>query len=290
MLARLAHLRSLCLGHPELRAAVAGWHLEGPFLSAAPGFSGAHPPEAMMDPAPDCIRQVRDLTGTDPVLLTMAPERDGALECIALAVSLGLKVSLGHTNASAEILRRAVAAGATGFTHLANACPQELDRHDNIIWRALDTPGLTVSLIPDGIHVSPVLFRLVHRLLPGDQIYYTTDAVAPAGAPPGRYTVGKHQVDVGPDEVVRQPGKRNYAGSALRPIDGVMRAAKMLGRPWQDVWRLASVQPARFMGLSDALRVGAPADFCVVREAAVDQLTLEVFRAGERVAQQQLGG
>jgi N-acetylglucosamine-6-phosphate deacetylase len=219
----------------------------------------------MIDPTPECVRQVHDLTASDPVLITLAPERTGALDAIRLAVSLGMRVSLGHTNASAEVLRQAVAAGATGFTHLGNACPQELDRHDNILWRALDTPGLTASLIPDGIHVSPVLFRLVHRLLDLDRIYYTADAVAAAGASPGRYTVGWHQVDVGPDQIVRQPGKSNYAGSGLRPIDGVFRAARMLERRWQQVWPFFSVQPARFMRLPAGLAVGQSADFCLVQ-------------------------
>src|SRR6185295_14990202 len=108
----------------------------------------------MLDPTAEHIRELRTIAGNDPLLLTIAPERPGAIEAIALAVSLGMKVSLGHTNARSDDLRRAVQAGATGFTHLGNACPRELDRHDNIIWRVLDTPGLTASLIPDRIHVS----------------------------------------------------------------------------------------------------------------------------------------
>src|SRR5207247_8189697 len=124
---------------------------------------------------------------------------------IALAVSLGIKISLGHTNASAEILRQAIEAGATGFTHLGNACPRELPRHDNILWRVLDARGLTISLIADGIHVSPALFRLLHRVLDAATIFYTTDAMAAAGAPPGRYAIGALQLEVGPDQIVRQP-------------------------------------------------------------------------------------
>ena len=72
-------------------------------------------------------------------------------------------VALGHSNADAPGLRAAVAAGARLFTHLANACPQMLDRHDNIVWRVLDTPGLAVSLIADGIHVAPAAFRLMQQ-------------------------------------------------------------------------------------------------------------------------------
>lgn len=266
LLTRLRHLREIRAGSDELRSAIAGWHLEGPFLSPEPGFCGAHNPGLMIDPTPEHIRELKQLTEDDAVLITIAPERAQAIDTIALAVSLGMTVSLGHTNASAELLRRAVRAGARGFTHFANACPQDLDRHDNILWRVLDTPGLTISLIPDTHHVSPPLFRLAHRAYPEDRIYYTTDAVSAAGAAPGRYSVGRHQVDVGPDQIVRQPGGTNYAGSGLRPIDGVLRAAEMLGRPWQKTWDFLSVAPARLMGWATSLEVGQPASFCILKQ------------------------
>src|SRR5262245_56888476 len=249
LVARLKQLRQLRAKNEELSHAIAGWHIEGPFLSATPGFHGAHNPAFMLDPTPDHIRELRAITHADPLLLTIAPERQGASQAIAVARSLDIRVSLGHTNASSEVLRQAVKAGATGFTHLGNACPQLLDRHDNILWRALDTPGLTVSLIPDQVHVSPALFRLVHRALSPDAIYYTTDAMAAAGARPGRYTIGAVAVDVGADQIVRQPGKTHYAGSALRPIDGVFRAARMLGRDWRRVLEGFSISPAKFMGI-----------------------------------------
>src|SRR5256886_5679973 len=86
---------------------------------------------------------------------------------------------------------------ASAFTHLGNGCPRELDRHDNILWRVFETPGLTVSLIPDSIHVSPAPFRLFHRELAS--ICYTTDAMSAAGAPPGLYKIGSLEVEVGPD-------------------------------------------------------------------------------------------
>jgi len=269
---RLRHLRALRSQSPELQSAIVGWHIEGPFLSAESGFSGAHDPTVMLDPTANHIRELRAITGTDPLLLTLAPERPGALEAIALAALLGIKVSLGHTNASAETLRRAVEAGATGFTHLGNACPRELDRHDNIIWRVLDTPGLTVSLIPDRIHVSPALFRLTHRGLDTTRIYYTTDAMTAAGAPPGRYRLGRLELEVGADQIVRQPGRTNFAGSALRPIDGIFRAAEMLNCSWTEVWEHFSHTPAKFMGLPCGLDTGQPATFCTLKVADTGEL------------------
>jgi N-acetylglucosamine-6-phosphate deacetylase len=284
MMERLERLRRLRSGSVELRRAIAGWHVEGPFLSSAPGFHGAHDPALMIDPTPDHIREIRAVTGSDPVLLTVAPERRGGIEAIALAVSMGIKVSLGHTNASAEVLDQAVLVGASGFTHLGNACPQQLDRHDNIVWRVLDNELLKVSLIADGIHVSGPLFRLVHKALGRDRIHYTTDAMAAAGALPGCYTLGALKLEVGPDRIVRQPGRTNYAGSALTPIEGVFRAARMLGTSWREVWTGFSAQPARFMGWSSALERGASADFCALRADEAGALVeLRLFRAGEQV-------
>ncbi len=272
LVGRLGYLRSLRSQVAELQSAIVGWHVEGPFLSAEPGFHGAHNPALMRNPTSEDIHELRKMTGNDPCLLTLSPERPGAIKAIELAVSLGFKVSLGHTNASIQILRQAVQAGATGFTHLGNGCPRELDRHDNILWRVFETQGLIVSLIPDQIHVSPPLFRLVHRVLSPDSIYYTTDAMSAAGAPPGRYKLGKMDLEVGPDQIVRQPGKPLFAGSALRPIEGVFRAAQMLGCSWQEVWPRFSEAPARLMGLRHELAVGQPADFCVLRVAERNQL------------------
>src|SRR5207344_2232863 len=95
---------------------------------------------------------------------------------------------------------------------------------------------------------------------------------AAAGASPGRYTIGKLEVEVGSDEVVRQPGRPNFAGSALRPIDGVFRAAEMLNSTWQEAWKHFSEVPASFLGLSPRLEVGQPATFCLLEIAGEDKL------------------
>jgi N-acetylglucosamine-6-phosphate deacetylase len=261
LLRRLGQYRALRAQSLELQAAVVGWHIEGPFLCAAPGFCGAHDPALMIDPTPAHLQELRHVAGPDPLLLTIAPERTGALHLIPEAVRLGMRVSLGHTNASADILAEAVRSGARAFTHLGNGCPRDLDRHDNILWRVFETSGLIIGLIPDRIHVSPTLFRLIHRLFPAESIYYTTDAMAAAGAGPGHYRLGRLQLQVGADQVVRLPGSANFAGSALRPIDGVLRAARMLDCPWRDVWDRAASVPAELMGLTHGLKVGGPADF-----------------------------
>ena len=272
MTRRLTRARQLRDAHSALGRAIAGWHIEGPFLSAETGYCGAHPADKMLGPTQERVAELRELTGDDPLLLTMAPEVNGGLKGFATARELGIRVSIGHTNAPGHILRRVTAAGPAGFTHLGNGCPATLDRADNILWRALDTPGLTYGLIPDRWHVSPTLFRLIHRLVNPNSIYYTTDAMAAAGAPPGKYRLGQLELEVGPEQIVRLPGTPNLAGSALTPIEGVRRAAEMLDCDWQDVWPKFSQAPARFMGLEKGFRVGTPANFALIETGSANRI------------------
>lgn len=280
MLARLKHYQALRKASPRLRRRIVGWHLEGPFMSPKPGFHGAHPPECMEPPSAARMHELKAIVGDEPTLLTMAPEWPEAPAAIRVARGLGFHVWLGHTDATAEQIAAAVEAGAEGFTHLGNGCPGELHRHDNIIFRVLDEPRLRASLIPDRIHVSPVLFRLMHQVLGPGRICYTTDAMAAAGAGPGIYDLAGMRVEVGADGVVRQPGKSNYAGSSLAPLEGVRRAAAMLRVPPVQVWNYFSTQPEQFMGLLPALVAGAPADYCLMTATAAGA-RIEIHFVGE---------
>lgn len=262
----ITEYRRIIQSNPELRQAIVGWHIEGPFLSDQPGFSGAHHPEWMTDPTPEKIRELRSWVGQDPVLLTLAPERGGSIEAIREAVQAGFLPSAGHSNASRQALQEAADAGLRAFTHLANGCPQQLDRHDNILWRVIEESRLVAGLIPDGIHVSPALFRLLHQALGRERIYWTTDAMSAAGAPSGRYSLGSIDLMVGDDRIVRHPVTKTFAGSALEPIEGIRRGAHMLETSWRHVWDYFSVHPARLINLPCDLSPGSPAGFCLIRE------------------------
>ncbi|MEE2615464.1 MAG: N-acetylglucosamine-6-phosphate deacetylase [Verrucomicrobiota bacterium] len=264
MTERLAKAKELRDKHTKLQQAIAGWHIEGPFLSSETGYCGAHPPNLMLAPTIARLTKIREITGKDPVLLTMAPEIEGGLPAFFKARELGFQVSIGHTNAPDNIIRRVTTGGSTGFTHLGNGCPAELRRDDNILWRALDNASLTYSLIPDRWHVSPALFRIIHRLINNNSIYYTTDAMAAAGSGPGKYQFGHLELEVGKEEIVRLPGTANLAGSALTPINCIRYASEMLRCDWQDTWKNYSTIPAEFMNLTTGFKIGAPAEFVEV--------------------------
>lgn len=272
LLKRLAHLRCLRSQSLELERAVVGWHVEGPFLSAEPGYHGAHRRDRMLDPTPSRISELRKAAGEDRVILTLAPERPGGVEAVALADSLGMRVCVGHSNAPSEVLRRAREMGAVGFTHLSNGCPSELNRHDNILWRVLEMEDWMITVIPDQIHVSPALFRLLHRLVRREDLVYVTDAMSAAGAPPGTYGLGDLELEVGPDQVVRRPGSTQFAGSALRPIEAPPRAAGMLRCHWRQTWGSMTQTPCRLAGLPDPWTPGQPANFILLSVDAQNQI------------------
>ncbi len=220
-----------------LRESILGFHLEGPFLSSESGYIGAHPKEHACGPDWVCFQRLQEAAGGMIRLVTLAPERDGGEAFIRSAVNENVLVSLGHTNASVDQLKRAIGAGARMFTHLGNGCPAEMHRHDNIIQRVLSLPDILVSIIPDGIHVPPwVVKSWVEHTGPG-RVVFTTDAMSAAGAPPGRYTLASVEVEVGDDGVVRLPGTNNFAGSSLTPVEGLRNGMKFAGLSPAAAWK-----------------------------------------------------
>lgn len=247
---RLALFEAHRLEDPLVAETIVGYHLEGPYLSAEPGYRGAHAAVLMRDPDWSAFERQQKAAGGRIRLVTLAPERKGSAEFIRRATGSGVRVSLGHTNASDLHIDAAIRAGATLCTHLGNGCPAELHRHDNIIQRLLARDELTACFIPDGIHLPPQVLRNLVRAKPPGKVILTTDAMSAAGAGPGRYTLGKMELEVGGDGVVRLPGSPYFAGSALRLDRGVENAAQWLGLDPALVSAMASEVPASALGFS----------------------------------------
>jgi N-acetylglucosamine-6-phosphate deacetylase len=246
---RLAAFERVCAASPAHATAILGYHLEGPWLSPEPGYRGAHPAGPMGAPSLAAFDRLQAAAGGRIRLVTLAPEWPGSAEFIAELTRRGVHVSLGHTNASNPQIDAAIRAGARFCTHLGNATPAELPRHDNIIQRLLARDELTACLIPDGIHLPPFTLKNLYRAKPAGRVLFTTDAMAGAGAPPARYTIGPHEIEVGADGIARVPGATNFAGSTLTPDEGVRRCAAYLGLAPETARDLWSTAAARAFGV-----------------------------------------
>lgn len=241
--ARFQRIEALRTRHPAIAAMIKGYHLEGPWLCPEPGYCGAHPPDRMCAPTLPSFDRLQSAAGGHLRLVTLAPEWPGSGEFIAAITGRGIHVAIGHSNASHQEIDRAIRAGARFCTHLGNGTPTNLPRHDNIVQRLLARDELTACLIPDGIHLPPYVLQNLYRAKPPGRVLFTTDAMAAAGAPPGRYTLGALEVEVGADGVVRGPNG-GFAGSSLTPRRGVELTSAYLGLDPATSWTLWSTTAA----------------------------------------------
>ena len=246
---RRENFERLCAASPAIARMIAGYHIEGPWLSPEPGYRGAHPPGPMHAPSLAEFARLQESAAGRVRLITLAPEWPGSAECIAAIARAGVHVSLGHTNASNAQIDDAIRAGARFVTHLGNGTPPEMPRHDNVIQRLLARDELIACLIPDGVHLPPFVLRNFFRAKPAGKVLFTTDAMAGAGAGPGRFRVGRLEIDVGPDGIARQPGGTGFAGSTLTPDEGVRRCAEYLGLSLAASERLWSTAAAEAFGV-----------------------------------------
>jgi N-acetylglucosamine-6-phosphate deacetylase len=234
------------VSHP----AIAGIHMEGPYLSPEDGTRGAHPRAHVAPASVDDFDRRQHAAGGRIVLVTLAPEVPGAMPLIEHLVAAGVRVAIGHTAATPRQIGDAIGAGATLATHLGNGCPQTLPRHPNVIWELLGADALCASLIVDGHHLPPVTVKSMIRAKGPGRTILVTDAVAAAASAPGRYTVGGVVCELGEDGRVSLPGTPYLAGSSLTLDRAIANTVRFTGLSIDAVIPMASTIPATYMGMS----------------------------------------
>ena len=260
---------------------LAGIHLEGPWLSER--RCGAHDVGLLRDPDPAAVAAVLAAGGGAVRMVTVAPERPGALDAIRAVAGAGAVAAVGHTDATYDVVRAAVAAGATAGTHLFNAMRPVHHREPGPVVALLEDPRVTVEVILDGHHVHPALYDTVARAAGPGRVALVTDAMSAAGMPDGDYRLGALDVTVAAGLAVLT-GTSTIAGSTTTMDVGFRTAVATGGGPASDVALLRAVDqtattPARTLGLPrvGALRAGYAADLVVLDgELAVAR----VLRAG----------
>ena len=230
MIKRVSNLVNYIKQSNIIAKVVKGIHLEGPFINGADGYRGAHPQEFILRPTVERMALLLEACDGLLKLVTLAPEKDEDYKVTKYLHQQGIIVSAGHCDPSFEQLKQAVAEGLSMFTHLGNGCPQQLHRHDNIIQRALSLKDrLWLCFIADGHHVPFLALKNYIDLVGVDRVIITTDAMAAAGAKKGLYTLSNITLEVGEDRIVREPGKSNFAGSAIDMKSSAENLGRQLG-------------------------------------------------------------
>ncbi len=267
-------------------AAMEGFHVEGPFISAEDGPRGAHPRHCVRAPSVEEYHRFQEAAEGHVRLMTVAPEWPGITTLIETMVQDGVVVSIGHTAASGEQIEEAVRAGATMSTHLGNGAHAEMRRHPNYLWDQMANDRLSASFITDGIHIGQNFFRVALRAKGIERSVLVTDAVMPAGCPPGDYMLGEIAVTLHPGDRVTLRGGDRLAGAALKMNDGIARAITLGGISLRDAVTMATTNAARVGRISGrwrGLQPGERADL-VEFDYGDNHLTIRrVWLSGERV-------
>lgn len=261
-----------------------GIHLEGPWLSVK--RCGAHQPALMRDPDPVEIDRVLTAGAGTVRMVTIAPERDGALDAIAQIVEAGAVAAVGHTEATYEQTRAAIAAGATVATHLFNAMRPIDRREPGPVIALVEDRRVTVEMITDGVHVAPAIYRSITHSVGPERLSLITDAMAATGMSDGVYHLGPLGIDVVAG-VARVAGTDTIAGSTAT-MDQLFRfAVAHCGLSGDEALMLAvrqaSLNPARALGLPTAGLVPGCAADLVALDAALT--VVAVLRHGEWVVE-----
>jgi N-acetylglucosamine-6-phosphate deacetylase len=245
----------------ELAKRVPGFHLEGPYLSGDDGPRGAHPREHIRDPDWDEFRRLQDAAGGRIRMVTVAPERAGALAFIERLAASGVVVAIGHTAATGQQIRDAVKAGARTSTHLGNGCHATLPRHDNYVWEQLANDELWMSVITDGHHLPPAVVKCLIRAKGVHRTLVTCDASSLAGMPAGKYREWGADLEVLPSGKVVVAGTPFLAGSGHFTDVCVGNVIRFAGVSLAEAIDTATARPRQLLGLPvTTIDVGQPAD------------------------------
>ena len=244
------------------RAEVLGIHFEGPFISKQ--RRGVHPAEWIQLPSAETLSRFLKAAGGNARILTIAPEVLGAAPCIDAAREAGLVVSIGHTDATYEEARAAMARGAHSATHVYNAMRPFTHRDPGVIGAVLTSPEINAELIADGVHVEEAAMKLLLMAKGSAHVTLVSDGLSATGMPDGKYTLGGFEVTVSGGVCRNAEGV--LAGSTLT-LDRALRNIVALGISLPDAVRMLTLNPATLLGIEfkkGSLRAGADADILLL--------------------------
>jgi len=241
-------LLSRATSDPEISASIPGYHLEGPYISPVKGFRGAHLEKFIRPPDWKEFTGLQKASQNRIRLITVAPDMEEAIPFIRNCTGSGVLVSLGHHNGTSDQIKKAADAGASLSTHLGNGCANMINRHNNPLWPQLAEDRLSVTLIADGFHLNQDELKTFYGMKGIERTILVSDALDLAGLPPGEYTRGERQVVLTQD-VVKFPAENVLAGAASPISTCVMNMMKFTGCSLAEAIRMASTNPAKFLGL-----------------------------------------
>lgn len=240
-----------------------GIHMEGPYIN--PKLKGAMNEKYLWKPDLNSWLNLRDAARGYIKIMTIAPELPGALEIMRTAAQDRIVLSIGHSEATYEEIEAAIDNGASHVTHIFNAMRPLHHRNPSVVTAAFLRDELKIELISDGIHVHPIVMKLIYKLKGARGINLITDAIKASGMPDGEYEFADQKVIVKNKKAYLENG--TLAGSTLTMEEAVRVMAQDVGVPLTDAIRMASLNGTKVLGIQrikGILAAGMDADIIVM--------------------------
>lgn len=276
-------LKGICeaaASYPNEKGAIlCGINMEGPFIAMA--RKGAQNGDYVHEPSAEMFRELNAASGNMVKLLAIAPEVEGAMECID-ELKDEVVLSIAHTTADYEIAAEAINHGVHHVTHLYNAMAGLSHRTPGVVGAAADDDRVEAELICDGVHIHPVTVRQTFKMFGDDRIILISDSMEATGMPDGEYALGGQKVFKKGNLATLQDG--TIAGSATNLMDCLRVVVRKMQIPLESAVKCAAVNPAKSVGIYDqygSITPGKTANMVLLKEE--DLSTVQVILKGKTI-------
>lgn len=276
-------LKGICeaaASYPNEKGAIlCGINMEGPFIAMA--RKGAQNGDYVHEPSAEMFRELNAASGNMVKLLAIAPEVEGAMECID-ELKDEVVLSIAHTTADYEIAAEAINHGVHHVTHLYNAMAGLSHRTPGVVGAAADDDRVEAELICDGVHIHPVTVRQTFKMFGDDRIILISDSMEATGMPDGEYALGGQKVFKKGNLATLQDG--TIAGSATNLTDCLRVVVRKMQIPLESAVKCAAVNPAKSVGIYDqygSITPGKTANMVLLKEE--DLSTVQVILKGKTI-------
>lgn len=268
-------LRSICEAVKKGTAGseILGIHMEGPYIN--PEKKGAQKEEDIRKISIDEFSEFNQASGNLIRLVTIAPEMPGAIGLIKYLYEQGIITSVGHTNATYVQTQAGIRAGLSHVTHTFDAMRGLHHREPGVVGAALTSPELTVEIIADGIHIHPIVLKILTKIKEDEKVVLITDAMRAAGLKEGTYDLGGQEVIVTKGQARLKDG--TLAGSVLTMDKAVKNMVNKIGIQLPKAIQMASYNPAKSIGIENkkgSIEPGKDADIVILNKNLETELTM----------------
>lgn len=254
-------------------AEILGIHLEGPYIN--PEKKGAQKEEDIKKVSVEEFLEFNQASGNLIRLVTIAPEMPGAIDFIRWLHQQGIIVSVGHSNATYKQVQEGIQAGLSQVTHIFNAMRGLHHREPGVVGAALSSPKLIVEMIADGIHLHPMVLKMLTQIKESEKLVLITDAMRATGFKEGTYDLGGQEVMVTQGQAKLKNG--TLAGSVLTMDKAVKNLVTKVGISLLNAVQMASYNPAKCLGIDDkkgSLELYKDADIVILNKNLETELTM----------------